>query len=181
MAIGYFIGVGDKTTCNGTVLEGDHRIMMFGIPHAREGDAVSCGRDGKMYQVLGGVSHVVSHGRRVAGTLDSISGCGCKARLIPSVLTATYRNQSTPTLSETEPFSQVSTQSHVTQSGGFDERFRLLNHRGVPLGLLGYAVLQNGQCVARGSLDAQGQSCICKSASPTPLNIVFSAPSPLLG
>lgn len=86
MAIGYFIGVGDKTTCNGTVLEGDHRIMMFGIPHAREGDAVSCGRDGKMYQVLGGVSHVVSHGRRVAGKLY----CVLKRGLLPQSPMATF-------------------------------------------------------------------------------------------
>ncbi len=37
-----------------------------------------------------------SHGRLMAGTLDSFSGCPCRARLIPSVFTATYSNKSTP-------------------------------------------------------------------------------------
>ena len=91
MREGYFIGLGDKTTCGGKVLEGDSRGNMFGILHAREGDRVSCGRDGKTYQISGGITHMVSHGRHMAGTLDSHSTCPCKARLIPSVLWATYK------------------------------------------------------------------------------------------
>ncbi|PTR21170.1 hypothetical protein C8K63_1141, partial [Pseudomonas sp. GV085] len=37
---GHFIGLHDKTTCGGKVLDGDTRIMMYGIAHAREGDRV---------------------------------------------------------------------------------------------------------------------------------------------
>ncbi|MHC6226227.1 PAAR domain-containing protein [Pseudomonas sp. X10] len=70
MAVGHFIRLGDKTTCGGTALEADTRIMMFGIAHAREWDRVSCGVDGKVYQIIGGVSYMKSHGRIVAGTLD---------------------------------------------------------------------------------------------------------------
>lgn len=180
MPIGYFIGLGDKTTCGGAVLDGDRTFNLYGIDQASEGDRVSCGIDGGTYQILGGVSHVTNRGKRVAGTLDSTSGCGCKAGLIPSVLTATYRNKSTSAPRETGPFSHAPVQNHFTQGSGFDERFQLLNHRGVPLGLLDYAVLQDGQCTARGSLDAQGQSAACASAGPTALNIVFSAPSPVL-
>ncbi|MDE1166611.1 MAG: PAAR domain-containing protein [Pseudomonas sp.] len=58
---------------------------------AREGDQVSCGKDGKTYQIIGGIAHININGRRVAGTLDSFSGCPCEAQLIPSVLSATYR------------------------------------------------------------------------------------------
>ncbi|CAI8824305.1 PAAR domain-containing protein [Pseudomonas sp. IT-196MI5] len=89
---GHFIGLHDKTTCGGKVLDGDTRIMMYGIAHAREGDRVTCGKDGKTYKIVGGISHMISHGKAMAGTLDSHSDCPCKARLIPSVVTATYRN-----------------------------------------------------------------------------------------
>lgn len=89
---GHFIGLHDKTTCGGKVLDGDTRIMMYGIAHAREGDRVTCGKDGKTYKIVGGISHMISHGKAMAGTLDSHSDCPCKARLIPSVVTATYRS-----------------------------------------------------------------------------------------
>ena len=94
MSKGYFIGLDDKTTCGGKVLDGDTRVMMYGIAHARDGDRVTCGKDGKTYKIVGGISHMISHGKAVAGTLDSHSNCPCKAQLIPSVFTASYRNES---------------------------------------------------------------------------------------
>jgi len=87
---GHFIGRGDKTTCGGEVLDGDGRINLRGLLHACEGDRVTCGKDGKTYRIIGGISHARSHGRLMAGTLDSHSGCPCRAQLIPSVLTPTY-------------------------------------------------------------------------------------------
>ncbi|CAK9890780.1 PAAR domain-containing protein [Pseudomonas fluorescens] len=97
MTDGYFIGLGDKTTCGGKVLDGDDRVNFFGLLHAREGDRVSCGKDGKIYRIVGGISHMESHGKLMAGTLDSFSDCPCRARLIPSVFTASYQNEkSTP-------------------------------------------------------------------------------------
>lgn len=93
MTDGYFIGLGDNTTCGGKVLDGDPRVDIYGVLHACAGDRVSCGIDGKTYQIIGGISHMVSHGRLMAGTLDSFSGCPCRARLIPSVLTASYQNE----------------------------------------------------------------------------------------
>lgn len=95
MTIGYFIGRGDKTTCGGTVLEGDDTFSLFGPPHARAGDMVSCGKDGKIYQIVGGVTHIVSEQRMVAGTLDSYSNCPCRAQLIPSNFDGSYVNEST--------------------------------------------------------------------------------------
>ncbi|WP_434573179.1 PAAR domain-containing protein [Pseudomonas sp. Z3-6] len=90
MTEGYFIGQGDKTSCGGKVLDGDNRVNMFGLLHAREGDRVTCGKDGKTYQIKGGIGHIISHGKHMAGTLDSHSTCPCKAQLIPSVFWATY-------------------------------------------------------------------------------------------
>ncbi|AWY38505.1 PAAR domain-containing protein [Pseudomonas putida] len=89
---GHFIGLHDKTTCGGEVLDGHTGVMMFGIAHAREGDRVTCGKDGKTYKIVGGISYMISHGKAVAGTLDSYSDCPCRARLIPSVFGATYQS-----------------------------------------------------------------------------------------
>ncbi|KAB0491097.1 PAAR domain-containing protein [Pseudomonas vancouverensis] len=89
---GHFIGLHDKTTCGGTVLDGHSGINMYGILHAREGDRVTCGEDGETYRIIGGISYMISHGKAMAGTLDSLSGCPCRARLIPSVFTATYQS-----------------------------------------------------------------------------------------
>jgi uncharacterized Zn-binding protein involved in type VI secretion len=90
MAKGYFIRKGDKTSCGGEVLEGDTRITMFGFAHAREGDRVSCGKSSEFFQIQGGVSFIDSHGRPVAGTLDSVSSCPCKATLEPSITITSY-------------------------------------------------------------------------------------------
>jgi uncharacterized Zn-binding protein involved in type VI secretion len=84
--------MGDKTTCGGEVKEADARVSMFGIAHAREGDRVSCGKDGKTYKIVGGVSFIDSHGRLVAGTLDSVSSCPCIAGLRHSFTAHSYES-----------------------------------------------------------------------------------------
>lgn len=87
MATGYYIGVGDKTTCGGTVQQGDNRMTWGGLIHSLEGDQVSCGKDGKIYRIQGGFEHFISNGRRVAGTLHSVSavraGLSCVRRSLP--------------------------------------------------------------------------------------------------
>ena len=105
MATGYFIGLGDKTSCGGEVLDADTSIMMFGFARAREGDRVSCGANGKTYQIVGGISNMRSNGRIVAGTLDSVSSCPCRAKLIASNTGATYQssNGAAPTQRSTPP------------------------------------------------------------------------------
>lgn len=92
MAVGYFIRLGDKTTCGGTVLEGDHGYLMGGSPRAFEGGRVSCGKNGKTYTIVGGISYISGGGRRVAATLDSASSCPCGAKLIASYFGATYES-----------------------------------------------------------------------------------------
>ncbi|EJF7713407.1 TPA: DUF4225 domain-containing protein [Providencia rettgeri] len=85
MAIGYFLRVGDKTTCGGQILTGDNTFIFYGASAAREGDMVTCGKHSGTYQILGGISNVWGNGRRMAGTLDSFSSCPCKSRLINSI------------------------------------------------------------------------------------------------
>ncbi|WP_414703733.1 PAAR domain-containing protein [Pseudomonas sp. TCU-HL1] len=90
--------------------------MMFGIAHSRVGDRVTCGKDGKTYQIIGGVSYIRSHGRLVAGPLDSISSCPCKARLIPSMFEATYSSESSKPQPQREATAPLTADSINTPS-----------------------------------------------------------------
>ncbi|AWY42906.1 PAAR domain-containing protein [Pseudomonas putida] len=89
---GHFIRVGDKTSCGGEVKDGHDGVIMYGLAHAREGDPVTCGVDGQTYRIQGGISYMESHGRLVAGTLDSYSGCPCKATLKASNFNGSYES-----------------------------------------------------------------------------------------
>lgn len=90
MAKGYFIRLGDKTTCGGTVLSAYQHHRFGGIAAARNGDKVSCGIDHKVYHIAGGIPDYFIHGVAAAGTLHSRSTCPCRARLITSFPNASY-------------------------------------------------------------------------------------------
>jgi uncharacterized Zn-binding protein involved in type VI secretion len=105
MATGYYIRLNDKTSCGGFVTQATSRMVLHGIEQSREGDAVKCGVDGKTYRIEGGISHMTSDGIRLAGTLDSVSGCPCKARLEASLFYAAYENEEIPAAVAGRPFS----------------------------------------------------------------------------
>src|SRR5471030_3398355 len=98
MAIGYFIRLGDKTSCGGSVLQASSTIIHHGLEVARVGDRVSCGKDGGIYHIAGGIQGYIAMGLSCAGTLDSVSTCSCRARLYASEFSATYEKieQSAP-------------------------------------------------------------------------------------
>jgi uncharacterized Zn-binding protein involved in type VI secretion len=55
MAMGYYLRVGDKTTCGGQILSGDPTFTWYGVATALEGSVVSCGENpGVSYKILGG-------------------------------------------------------------------------------------------------------------------------------
>ncbi|BBG58765.1 lipase family protein [Providencia rustigianii] len=85
MAQGFFLRVGDKTTCGGQILTGDQSMQWYGVAGAREGDLVSCGKHSGSYRILGGVNNMWLEDRKHAGSLESFSSCPCKARFIPSI------------------------------------------------------------------------------------------------
>lgn len=105
MATGYYIRLHDKTRCGGFVMEATSGMGLHGLEQSREGDAVSCGVDGKTYRIEGGISHMTSDGIRLAGTLDSVSGCPCKARLEASLFCASYENEESSAAVAAWPFS----------------------------------------------------------------------------
>ncbi|WP_323839304.1 S-type pyocin domain-containing protein [Photorhabdus africana] len=102
MAIGYFLLVGDKTTCGGQIITGDHTMTFNGRATAREGDKVTCGKHPGTYTIVGGVSDVFDMGRKLAGTLDSVSTCPCRARFINSEMDS-YEKQEQPNNRATAP------------------------------------------------------------------------------
>ena len=97
MAIGYMIRMGDRTSCGGQVLDGYDGFKIMGMPQAREGDPVSCGVTGQVHRIEGGVHHFTNHGSRVAGNLDSLSSCPCRARLLHSTTMFSYVSANKPT------------------------------------------------------------------------------------
>lgn len=99
MATGHFLCVGDKTRCGGEIIEGYAGWISNGRPRARAGDAVTCGVDGKVYRILGGVSFQILDGKPAAGTLDSVSGCPCHATFFPSVFSERYSYDTAPSRS----------------------------------------------------------------------------------
>ncbi|MDB6369073.1 S-type pyocin domain-containing protein [Photorhabdus bodei] len=102
MAIGYFLLVGDKTTCGGQIITGDHTMTFNGRATAREGDKVTCGKHPGSYTIVGGVSDVFDMGRKLAGTLDSVSTCPCRASFINSEMDS-YEKQEQPNNRATAP------------------------------------------------------------------------------
>lgn len=90
MSTGIYLRVGDETSCGGAIIEGCSSWLINGRPIARDGDQVTCGRDGQVYNIMGGVHFTMVDGRPAAGTLDSVSSCPCEATLIPSTYDAMY-------------------------------------------------------------------------------------------
>jgi len=95
MAMGFFLRVGDKTSCGGEILTGDPTFSWYGVPTARDGDAVSCGKHSGRFQICGGVQDVWDEGQMLAGTLDSISSCPCRATFINSIVDCYEKEEQT--------------------------------------------------------------------------------------
>jgi len=90
MAKGYYLVVGDKTTCGGVITEGDPTHTLMGKSVAREQDRVTCGIFPGIFIIVGHVPNDSVNGRKFAGTLHSQSTCPCQSRFIPSMVNDTY-------------------------------------------------------------------------------------------
>ncbi|MDK9364654.1 PAAR domain-containing protein [Lelliottia wanjuensis] len=92
MPMGYYLVMGDKTTCGGVILEGDPTHLIMGKPVARELDRVTCGKLPPYIQfpISGSIPGDVVNMRNFAGTLHSKSTCPCQSRFIPSMVNDFY-------------------------------------------------------------------------------------------
>lgn len=98
MATGYFLVIGDKTTCGGHIISGCENHTFYGRATARNGDKYICGADGRVYHIAGGIPNYTIHGVAAAGTLHSWGTCSCRCRFIPSNWNDTYDFDSQPKL-----------------------------------------------------------------------------------
>lgn len=178
MAVGHYIRRGDKTTCGGVVQEGHPTFSMHGVPVARAGDAVTCGKDGQHYVIAGGFQHFMIGGS-VAGTLDSFSTCPCRARLIHSLPSATYQSdrgsaQAESVAASASPFSHPISAARV-----FEKSFVITDSEtGRPLVSRKYIALIDGRRV-EGLTDANGIATVQApmQGAVIELHVVFQAPA----
>lgn len=94
MGIAYFLRVGDKTTCGGSIITGCAIHTIHGKPTARKGDKYICGVDRKVYHIVGGQPNYLIQGVQAAGTAHSVGTCLCKCRFINSISNVTYEYES---------------------------------------------------------------------------------------
>ncbi|PIT46260.1 PAAR domain-containing protein [Snodgrassella alvi] len=106
MAKGYFLRVGDRTTCGGKIISGDSMILWHGVASAWEGDKVTCGQHSGTYRISGGVSNMFSPARKLAGSISSISTCPCNARFIPTVTDSYIDETMSKPVVESMPYSR---------------------------------------------------------------------------
>lgn len=92
MSVGYFLRVGDGTTCGGKILTGDPTFQWHGVSAAREGDMVNCGKYSGIYKILGGAADTFDGAQVLAGSLDSFSTCPCHAKFIPTIQDRYFKN-----------------------------------------------------------------------------------------
>lgn len=100
MAKGYYLVLGDKTTCGGKILGGDPTHTLFGKAIAREQEPVTCGQHPGIYMITGHIPGDSVMGRKFAGTLHSKSSCPCQARFTPSIVIHAYEFIPSPVMSE---------------------------------------------------------------------------------
>ncbi|WP_353614713.1 S-type pyocin domain-containing protein [Mangrovibacter phragmitis] len=116
-AMGFYLRVGDSTTCGGKILTGDETLSWYGVAGAREGDLVSCGQHPGVYRILGGTPDSWDNGRRLAGTLDSVSSCPCGARFIQTIPDCYIRDDTPEEQAEKAPLPAPVTQLEQQETG----------------------------------------------------------------
>lgn len=124
MGYGFFLVIGDKTTCGGKIISGCIEHTIHGQPTACEGDQYICGVDKKLYQIVGGQPGYFIHDRRAAGTAHSVGMCPCKCRFIHSHSGMTYDyesmaiNTSKPVTNRIEPVTPHNVPKPLTMAPG---------------------------------------------------------------
>ncbi|MFP2421466.1 PAAR domain-containing protein [Pseudescherichia vulneris] len=87
---GFYLKVGDESTCGGIITSGCVTALVSGNPSARMGDNYRCGADGKTYAIAGGVPGSFVEGKLAAGTGHSKGTCRCKCEFVPVGFALTY-------------------------------------------------------------------------------------------
>jgi hypothetical protein len=161
---------------------------MMGFNHAREGDSVTCGVDGKAYTIAGGIGFIDSNGRYPAGTLDSFSTCPCRAGLINSLSHTYEKPDKPPALRATQPDKTSAAKPQMVDLASpirapkaeiYARSFAITNSEtGKPLINRRFIAVVNGR-EKSGITDAAGMAHIqtLSADSIIALHVVFNAPA----
>lgn len=103
MGVGYFLRLGDKTSCGGHIISGCDNHLITGLATARTGDEYICGVDKQPYYITGGIPSYMIMGVHAAGTAHSRGTCSCKCHFIPSDYTASYGYEHDPSQLKSAP------------------------------------------------------------------------------
>lgn len=94
MSRGYFLRLGDKTTCGGKIISACEARVIQGVATARVGDKYICGVDGKEYSINTGIPDCFIASVHAAGSEHSNGTCPCNCSFIPSNFSVSYGYES---------------------------------------------------------------------------------------
>lgn len=161
-----FIVVGDTTVSGGAVVAGSPFTDIDGIPIARMGDAVLCGRHGPTV-IASGDQTIVIDGQPVARHMLDACACGCtlvstkQMHVFVDAGGAGGSAAKTSSSIAAAPISLATALGMSVAEGAdeivaYDEAIRFVSHSGTPLGGVRYTLhLASGGSV-RGVTDADG-------------------------
>jgi uncharacterized Zn-binding protein involved in type VI secretion len=176
------IRLGDKTSHNGTVLEGYQDTICMGKPVAGVGHKVSCPKCSGSHTIVEGARSFFVMGRNIAVEGMKTS---CGAVLIASQQTDTVEVGGGAAPAEAAAGSTaaaaasaaaaVAAAAAALAGSAFDEQFQLVDKQGKPLANAAYKIVAaNGQEV-EGVTDASGKTQRIKTASAEQLQIYLKS------
>lgn len=131
MGVGYFLRLGDKTSCGGHIISGCDNHLITGLATARTGDKYICGVDKQPYYITGGIPSYMIMGVHAAGTAHIRGTCSCKCHFIPSDYTASYGYEHDPSQLKSAPVVPLPTPKEEPRSP-VDAGFCVLSYEATP-------------------------------------------------
>ncbi|MYM71397.1 PAAR domain-containing protein [Duganella sp. FT134W] len=171
------IRLGDKTSHNGTVLEGYQDTICMGKPVAGIGHKVSCPKCSGSHTIVEGVMSFFVMGRNIA--VDGMK-TSCGAVLIASQQTDTVEAGGGAAPAEAAATAAAASAAAVAAAAAlaasaFDEQFQLVDRQGKPLANAAYKIVAASGQEVEGVTDASGKTQRIKTAAAEQLQIYLKS------
>jgi uncharacterized Zn-binding protein involved in type VI secretion len=172
------IRLGDKTSHNGTVLEGYQDNICMGKPIAGVGHKVSCPKCPGTHTIVEGARSFFVLGVNVAVEGMKTS---CGAVLVASQQTDTAEvgggggGAGAAAAAAAAPAIAAAAAAAAIAASKFDEQFQLVDKRGKPLANAAYKIVSASGITVEGVTDAQGKTQRVKTAAEEQLQIFLKS------
>jgi uncharacterized Zn-binding protein involved in type VI secretion len=171
------IRLGDKTSHNGTVLEGYQDNICMGKPIAGVGHKVSCPKCPGTHTIVEGARSFFVLGVNVAVEGMKTS---CGAVLVASQQTDTAEvggggGGAGAAAAAAAPAIAAAAAAAAIAASKFDEQFQLVDKRGKPLANAAYKIVSASGITVEGVTDAQGKTQRVKTAAEEQLQIFLKS------